>query len=674
MANVRLSRGERGARSTRAVLGHRAIRSVLAGFAAVTLGEWVLGTTVAIHAYAVSGALAVGFVGFRFVPAAAAGLWTARLADHPQRERVLAATAAGRGLATGGVAVALALHGPLALVIGLVWIDAATGSAYRPAQAALLPRLARSPGELTAATALASNVKSSGQIIGALLGSLLVSTTPVAVAVAAAAALHVVAAGLAARASVLRALPSSAHARLRSSAAILRFARAVLSRDRETRMIVLHSCLRSLVRGLWIALAVVASVRLLSLGRSGLGVLLAAAGVGALAAIVASTLLIGNRRMSRWFAGGLLLCGLPVAATGSIGGPAPAIVFMVIWGMGMSLADVGAQTLLNRLVPASSIGPVTGALESSKLLFEGCGSLLAPALLALAGVRGALFIAGGMLPLAVVLTRHGFGRIDDRAVARVAVLELLRGVPFFDPLRVDALEGVAARLVTETHAAGEEIVRQGDANADRWFLVADGELVVEVDGFRVGVLHPGSQFGERALLRDVPRAATVRAETDVELYSLTREDFLAALAGPDLQQPLGALGPGDGAPLDPVGALAAAPLLAPLGPGPTLALADQGAIVELDTGTAIVSEGDLDDEYHVLLSGRAEVIAGGEVRRELRAGDAFGEIAVLKRVPRTATVVACEPVRVLTIGGAAIRAPLEAQGGTIAGLVSGEGA
>src|SRR5271170_3801166 len=117
MAKVRLSRGERGARSTRAVLGHRAIRSVLAGFGAVTLGEWVLGSTVAIHAYTVGGALAVGFVGFRFVPAAAAGLWTTRLADHPRRERVLAATAAGRALATSGAAVALALQGPLALVI-----------------------------------------------------------------------------------------------------------------------------------------------------------------------------------------------------------------------------------------------------------------------------------------------------------------------------------------------------------------------------------------------------------------------------------------------------------------------------------------------------------------------------------------------------------------------------
>src|SRR6202035_2532345 len=96
--------------------------------------------------------------------------------------------------------------------------------------------------------------------------------------------------------------------------------------------VVFYACLRSLVRGLWISLAVVASVRLLSLGRSGFGVLLAAAGVGAIVAIAATALLIGNRRLSRWFAGGLLLCGLPVAATGSIGGAAPAGAVIVGWG------------------------------------------------------------------------------------------------------------------------------------------------------------------------------------------------------------------------------------------------------------------------------------------------------------------------------------------------------
>jgi hypothetical protein len=269
------------------------------------------------------------------------------------------------------------------------------------------------------------------------------------------------------------------------------------------------------VRGLWISLAVVASLRLLSLGSSGLGVLMAAAGVGALVAIFAAVLLVGNGRLANWFALGLLLCGLPIAAVGLAGSAAPAIVLMVVWGVGMSLSDVGAQTLLNRIVPAASIGRVTGAMESGKLVFEGFGSLIAPALLVGFGVRGALFAAGGVLPVAVLLGSRGLARIDDRAVGRVEILELLRRVPFFVPLRLDALEGVASRLQTELHPAGTEVVRQGEPDAHRWYLVDAGELVVEVDGFLVGELRRGDQFGERGLLRGVPRSATVRTVSDV---------------------------------------------------------------------------------------------------------------------------------------------------------------
>src|SRR5579862_4473469 len=97
MFDGRLRRGERAAAASRTALRHRPIRSVVAGFAALTLGEWVLGTTVAIHAYTVGGALAVGFVGFRFAPAAIAGVWTTQLAEHPWRQRVLALTATLRG-------------------------------------------------------------------------------------------------------------------------------------------------------------------------------------------------------------------------------------------------------------------------------------------------------------------------------------------------------------------------------------------------------------------------------------------------------------------------------------------------------------------------------------------------------------------------------------------------
>jgi len=150
------------------------------------------------------------------------------------------------------------------------------------------------------------------------------------------------------------------------------------------------------------------------------------------------------------------------------------------------------------------------------------------------GVRGALFVAGGMLPAAVALTRRSLVRLDTRAVARIEVLDLLARVPLFAALRVDALEDVAARLRAEHHAAGEVVVRQGDASAEDRYLVADGELTVEIDGYAVAVLGPGGQFGERALLRETTRAATVRTRTDVLLYALGRRDFLAALAGGDL--------------------------------------------------------------------------------------------------------------------------------------------
>lgn len=653
---------------TRAAWGNPAIRGVIGGFAGVTLGEWVLGTTVAIHAYAVGGALAVGLVGFRFVPAAVAGLWTTQLAEHPNKHRILTLTAASRAVATGLAAVALALSLPLAVVIALVWLDAAAGSAYRPVQAALLPGLVRTPGELTASTALASNVKSTGQIAGALLGGVFAATIPIAIAVGAAAALDLVAA--ACTAIALRSPAGATVTHVRLGLERLRSGLALMRGDREARAIVLYACVRALVRGLWIALAVVASLRLLSLGESGLGILMAAAGVGALLAIVAAALLVGNRHLGGWFAVGLLLCGLPIAAIGLIGSAAPAIVLMVVWGIGMSLSDVGAQALLYRLVPAASIGGVTGAMESGKLLLEGLGSLIAPLLLALFGIRGALLVGGGLLPAIVLIGYPVFGHIDHRAIRRVDLLEMLRRVPFFAPLRVDALEGVGARLATERAAAGTEIVRQGDLDAHRWYLIGEGQLAVDVDGFLVGELERGDQFGERGLLRGVPRSATVRARTDVLLYALERDDFLAAVAGPDLDEEERQVLPETATAVDPATALARAPLLHGLSSAEVERLGRGGRVETLRSGTPIVVSGAEDDTYHVLLSGRADVVVDGTIRRELLPGDAFGEIAVLHRVPRTATVVANCDATVMTLDGESVRQVLRDAGGAIGALAS----
>jgi CRP-like cAMP-binding protein len=77
---------------------------------------------------------------------------------------------------------------------------------------------------------------------------------------------------------------------------------------------------------------------------------------------------------------------------------------------------------------------------------------------------------------------------------------------------------------------GVEVVKEGD-HGDRFYVVAEGELEVSTDGRSLSSLGSGDYFGEIALLRDVPRTASVTARTRSVLYALDRDDFLAAVTG-----------------------------------------------------------------------------------------------------------------------------------------------
>ena len=99
-------------------------------------------------------------------------------------------------------------------------------------------------------------------------------------------------------------------------------------------------------------------------------------------------------------------------------------------------------------------------------------------------------------------------------------------------------------------------------------------------------------------------------------------------------------------------------------------LAHRAVVREVAAGSAIVTEGELDDEFHVLVTGRAAVTVGGERRRELLPGDGFGEIAVLHRVPRSATVVAEQNCSLLTVAGDDLRAAVAARGGLVAKMAA----
>jgi CRP-like cAMP-binding protein len=116
---------------------------------------------------------------------------------------------------------------------------------------------------------------------------------------------------------------------------------------------------------------------------------------------------------------------------------------------------------------------------------------------------------------------------DAELQGRIA---LLRTLDLFEPLPPHRLERLAAAVVGLQFAAGAVIVRQGD-EGDYFYVVADGEVEINRCGRRLARRKAGEYFGEVALLRRVPRMATVVARTPTSLYALEAYEFVVAIAG-----------------------------------------------------------------------------------------------------------------------------------------------
>jgi len=136
-----------------------------------------------------------------------------------------------------------------------------------------------------------------------------------------------------------------------------------------------------------------------------------------------------------------------------------------------------------------------------------------------------------VLPLTALLVFRSVLAADS-AVLPVVEMARLRALPIFAPLGIPALEVLARALEPVEVPEGVAAVREGEAG-DRFYLVVDGELEVTVGGERISSLGRGDCFGEIALLRDVPRTATVTARTAVRLDALDKVSFLSALTGCD---------------------------------------------------------------------------------------------------------------------------------------------
>ena len=202
---------------------------------------------------------------------------------------------------------------------------------------------------------------------------------------------------------------------------------------------------------------------------------------------------------------------------------------MALIGVGNTLADVSSSTLLQRAVDDAVLARVFAVLESLAIGTIAVGGLLAPVAVDALGERGALIMAGALLPIVVLCTLVPLRALDAAAGPPVQVLDLLRALPIFAPLSQPVLERLAFDTEIVERPAGE-IFAQGDPG-DRFYVIADGTVAVTVDGAHVRTESRGEAFGEIALLRDTPRTATVTATTPVTFYALGRDAFITAVTG-----------------------------------------------------------------------------------------------------------------------------------------------
>jgi MFS family permease len=503
------------------------IRRAEVAWGAAIAAEWAHFVAFGVFAYDAGGAAAVGVAGLvRLLPAAIVAPFAASLGDRFRRERFLLALVLLAAVALAGSAVAFFLDAEVA-VFALAAVLGLAVTLIRPALQALLPSLARTPQELIAANGATSTIESLGTLAGPLLAGLLVAVGDAGVVFAAGAGALLLASAVLARVAVEGAVALTSAAGEGGAARMVVAGFRALAEAPRPRLVVGLMVAQTFVRGCLNVLIVVAAFQVLDSGAEVVGYLTAAIGAGGLAGALGA-MALHQRRLAVPFGLALVLWGLPIAVMGRWPDLAAALVLLAVVGAANSVEDVAGFTLLQRLVPDRLLTRVLGLVWSLAMGGVAIGSITAPALVEVVGARWAFVAVGAILP---VLALASYGRLleIDRSVAPSPELELLERVPMFAPLSLAAKERLAANLVPVHARAGEEIIRAGAAG-DRFYIVGDGELDVSAAGV-ARKLRRFDYFGEIALLRDVPRTATVTAAVDTELLALERDDFLGALTG-----------------------------------------------------------------------------------------------------------------------------------------------
>ena len=260
-------------------------------------------------------------------------------------------------------------------------------------------------------------------------------------------------------------------------------------------------------------------------------------------------------------------------------------------------------------------------------------------------IRGLLKLARSLVRRVGVLVRAVRFRLET--TWRVEAAQLIDELPAFDDLPEDVLSDLAGRVRLRILRAGEPIFRQGD-QPDAFYLIRKGTVQIEDEDPETGdtrvlrTMSRGESFGEMGLLGAHRRQATVRAVDEVELFEVDKGTFDRLLAedmrAPEFSHTMQAL-------LE----LRELPVFHGLDSDRLNDLLEHGDWVTVAPGEEIVTQGTAGDRFFAIASGRADVLRDGNAIGTVSKGMYFGEVALLRAVPRTATVVARTSMRLFAL-------------------------
>jgi MFS family permease len=533
------------------VLHNANLRRLNLAFAGSAIGDWAYATAILIWAYDVGGVRAVGiWFTVRLVLLTIVTPFAATLVDRLPRRAVMVGADVIRGVIAAVVAVLLWTEAAPAWIFILATLSSIASAPFRPAVAAILPTLVETPEELTAANGTTSTVDSLTFIIGPAIGGLMVAWFGIPFVVAfnaltfawsAAMLLRIrpkavpvveVEAAIAQGGTDAGAEPVAAADDEAPKESFLAESMAgfkTIWRDRDLRLISGVYAAQTVVAGASAVFVIEMAVQMTTFGSRGVGYLDSIFGLGALLGGLVAIGRASARRLATDFGVGVVFWAIPLLLTAVW--PQMWAVFLALFVIGAAnpIVDVNAATILQRTTADEVMGRVFGALETALIASMALGSAIMPVLIELFGLRWALAILAVMVSAAVL---PAFGRLRrmDAALAEPEGLVLLRGIPMFAPVEPKALELMAQRMVRIEVPAGETVIREGEPG-DRFYVIESGALTATFNGEVLSQMGAGDPFGEIALLRDVPRTATVTADEPSVLLALDREPFLDAVTG-----------------------------------------------------------------------------------------------------------------------------------------------